>query len=499
MNKYDALKNAIKNVIKNNGRQEITGDILQNILVRFVDTFGSDYNIKGLADANQMPDTSAKCIYFATESGSYRNYGGLELHKGEVAMLVFDGGGWNKVLLVDTSGFVSSEYVTEINVSALNADSSFELAAAIAKVPQTYRKGGLTIKFIEKSSNEYVMYYNKNSSWSADVNDWVNLQSTKKTTMTIEELKTFPASVEDAVKFLKNNKDASIIVLNQYGRAVGTLSIYGNLSRFTFIEVFETQLKVKSGYNSSEINGSPRKYWRYYGLDNYGGGVVNRGEWSEWSEMVSKPFEILQSRLGSVVDVYNGSPTGGVTTIDRVLRQIGDSYEFRNKVMLISLVNEVTNKRTLYYCNADTFSNNESDWVEVGKGGNFDELVNDAKRKIQEAVDHAKTIQKGEKGDKGDTGWLRLVNHGTADTTFALTPNAMHVWGQVAQLRLTLGAQMPNVVNEYAFEFQSPATPTNLSLPATLKWYNGYVTPVRANKRYQASIVNNVIIMGEVE
>ena len=102
-------------------------------------------------------------------------------------------------------------------------------------------------------------------------------------------------------------------------------------------------------------------------------------------------------------------------------------------------------------------------------------------------------------GDKGDKGWLALVNHGTSDTTFVLTPNAMHVWGEVAQLTLTLGAPMPNVVNEYAFEFQSPATPTNLSLPATLKWYNNYTPTIRAGKRYQASIVNNVIIMGEVE
>ena len=428
MAKKDALKTAIKNVIKNNGRQEITGDILQNILVRLVDNSGED---------------------------------------------------------------------NEYNVSANNADSSFELAAAIAQVPQDYKKGGLTIKFIEKSSNEYVMYYNKNSSWSTDINDWINLQSTKKATMTIEELKAFPSSVEDAVKFLKNNKDAIITVLN-HGRAVGTLSIYGNLSTLTFIEVFETQIKVKGGYNSSEIQGSPRRYWRYYGLADYLDDV-KRGEWSEWFEMTSKPFDLLQSRLNNVVDVFDGSPNGGATTIGRVIRQIGDSYAFKDKVTLISLVDEVTYKRTLYYCTADSFSPNESDWVEVGKGGNFDELVNDAKRKIQEAVDHAKTIQKGEKGDKGDTGWLRLVNHGTADTTFALTPNTMHVWGQVAQLRLTLGAAVPNIVNEYAFEFQSPATPTNLSLPATLKWLNGYVTPVRANKRYQASIVNNVIIMGEVE
>lgn len=103
------------------------------------------------------------------------------------------------------------------------------------------------------------------------------------------------------------------------------------------------------------------------------------------------------------------------------------------------------------------------------------------------------------KGVQGDTGWLKLVNHGIADTTFTLTPNAMHVWGEVAQLTLTLGTPMPNVMNEYAFEFQSPSgTPTNLSLPATLKWYNDYTPTIRAGKRYQASIVNNVIIMGEV-
>ena len=108
------------------------------------------------------------------------------------------------------------------------------------------------------------------------------------------------------------------------------------------------------------------------------------------------------------------------------------------------------------------------------------------------------TGEKGQKGDKGDTGWLSLVNHGTADTTFALTPNAMHVWGEVSQLSLTLGTPIPNVVNEYAFEFQSPSTPTNLSLPATLKWCNDYVPSIRAGKKYQASIVNNMIIMVEV-
>lgn len=101
-------------------------------------------------------------------------------------------------------------------------------------------------------------------------------------------------------------------------------------------------------------------------------------------------------------------------------------------------------------------------------------------------------------GEKGDTGWLGLVNHGTADTTFTLTPNAMHVWGEVAQLTLTLGAPIPNVVNEYAFEFQSAATPTNLLLPATLHWYKNYIPTIRAGELYRVWIINNFIFMWEV-
>lgn len=32
------------------------------------------------------------------------------------------------------------------------------------------------------------------------------------------------------------------------------------------------------------------------------------------------------------------------------------------------------------------------------------------------------------------------VSHGTADTTFTLTPNTFHIWDEVSSLTLTLGA-----------------------------------------------------------
>lgn len=91
---------------------------------------------------------------------------------------------------------------------------------------------------------------------------------------------------------------------------------------------------------------------------------------------------------------------------------------------------------------------------------------------------------------------IKVVNHGTGDTTFALTPNVYHKWGEVTSLSLTLATPSDDTVyNEYMFEFVSGATATTLTLPDTVSWFT---TPsIEANKVYQVSIVNNVgLIVG---
>lgn len=100
----------------------------------------------------------------------------------------------------------------------------------------------------------------------------------------------------------------------------------------------------------------------------------------------------------------------------------------------------------------------------------------------------------GEEAGKRIEAVPTVTDHGTTDTTFELTPNMLHKWGEVASLTLTLGAETPGVVNEYMFEFTSGATATQLSLPETVKWVT---TPeIAANMMYQVSIVNNLAVMG---
>lgn len=97
-------------------------------------------------------------------------------------------------------------------------------------------------------------------------------------------------------------------------------------------------------------------------------------------------------------------------------------------------------------------------------------------------------------GNKEDK--VKVVNHGTGDTMFDLTPNIFHVWGEVASLSLTLATPTDSTVyNEYMFEFVSGSTATTLSLPDTIQWVS---TPsVEENMTYQVSIVNNIgLIVG---
>ena len=90
---------------------------------------------------------------------------------------------------------------------------------------------------------------------------------------------------------------------------------------------------------------------------------------------------------------------------------------------------------------------------------------------------------------------IPIVNHGTSDTSFALTPNVFHRWETVSSLSLTLASPSdPTILNEYMFEFISGSTATSLTLPSTVKWASEL--SIEANKTYQVSIIDNLGVIG---
>ena len=84
-----------------------------------------------------------------------------------------------------------------------------------------------------------------------------------------------------------------------------------------------------------------------------------------------------------------------------------------------------------------------------------------------------------------------VVNHGTNDTTFTLTPNTYHIWGEVTSLNLSLGTEVSGVVNEYVFQYSVGDSAPTLTLPETIVWVN-LPSVNKVNTTYIVSIVNNI-------
>jgi hypothetical protein len=72
---YDQIKESIKAVIKENGNYEITGNVLQAVLLSMVDTLGPEYQFLGIAKKSTVPVVvEGNSFYITTEVGTYTNF-----------------------------------------------------------------------------------------------------------------------------------------------------------------------------------------------------------------------------------------------------------------------------------------------------------------------------------------------------------------------------------------------------------------------------------------
>lgn len=100
MSQYQAIKAATNAYIKTNGRQEITGAILNAVMIAIIDSLGKFYQFYG----NATPDTDPGSIdqnvaFLASTPGTYTKLGGFALAPGEVSVIKYDGT-WKKELIV---------------------------------------------------------------------------------------------------------------------------------------------------------------------------------------------------------------------------------------------------------------------------------------------------------------------------------------------------------------------------------------------------------------
>lgn len=112
---YANLISAMSAVIKANGNNEITGNLLQQVLRAIINSLGQGYQFMGVATTATNPGTQdARLFYFAEGPGIYSNFGPLTIpDDGQVYLLVL-GASWAAVQLPIPTFAGFSDLVTEV-------------------------------------------------------------------------------------------------------------------------------------------------------------------------------------------------------------------------------------------------------------------------------------------------------------------------------------------------------------------------------------------------
>ena len=140
MANWSDLKAAVAKVIKTNGNQEITGQLLQNVLNSIVSSVGENSTFAGIATPSTNPGTpDGPVFYLATQAGTYDNFDGI-VNNGECLIFKKNEDSWvsaetgiitNKKLsnllglVIDTSTFVNGQWINKGESLSNNNSSSY--------------------------------------------------------------------------------------------------------------------------------------------------------------------------------------------------------------------------------------------------------------------------------------------------------------------------------------------------------------------------------------
>lgn len=124
MAKWSELKAAIANIIKTNGNQEITGQVLRNVLNNIISSVGENASFVDVATPTTNPGTpDGNVFYIAYTAGNYVNFqskaGNLTVNPGELAILYNETTNWGKsVIGMSSDGVIALANITnQINAT----------------------------------------------------------------------------------------------------------------------------------------------------------------------------------------------------------------------------------------------------------------------------------------------------------------------------------------------------------------------------------------------
>lgn len=156
MANWKILKTAIANAIKANDNQEITGDALQSTLFNIVNSVGENATLAGIATpTTQVGIPDGPIFYFATQAGTYLNFGGVVLNSG-LTVLYFDGDLWKYTKVYEAVQTTGSSTTQVMSQKAITDKLAEKVSTSDFNV-ELSKKANITD--IEKHDNAYTEDY----------------------------------------------------------------------------------------------------------------------------------------------------------------------------------------------------------------------------------------------------------------------------------------------------------------------------------------------------
>lgn len=162
MSRYSAIKAATNAYIKTNGRREITGNILNAVMMATINSLGKYYQFVGVATPEIDPgEPDENVAYLASTAGIYPDFGGASLSIGEIAVLKWDGE-WHKhpVIIIPTkvSQLVNDlGFITNAVSDLINYYTKDEIDASIGGIYTKTEVQGILLNYYDKAEVDAIV------------------------------------------------------------------------------------------------------------------------------------------------------------------------------------------------------------------------------------------------------------------------------------------------------------------------------------------------------
>lgn len=191
MNEYNALKDAIRAAIKPNGEYALTAQVLQNILIAIVNSFGKGYQFMGIATADTEPGEPDEKEFYVGFAGEYANFVSetVTVPVGGVVIFLYDTEWHANVVKVAERVAVSGNHLTIdeqrsileqdiVNVNTLASQGEAFLTAAAARAAVSaesgLRIGGQVITYLVETDEEHHAAWVVDQYTGDDAEGWEN-------------------------------------------------------------------------------------------------------------------------------------------------------------------------------------------------------------------------------------------------------------------------------------------------------------------------------------